>query len=617
MNNNQIRNFCIISHIDHGKSTLADRFLELTGTVDKKKFHPQYLDMMDLEQEKGITIKLQPVRMLWCPQSRNDLDIENWKLKIPDSKQEFVLNLIDTPGHIDFSYEVSRALAAVEGALLLVDALKGIQAQTLSNLELAKQQNLVIIPVINKIDIASASQIKEAENNLSRLLEIEPTKILKISAKYGTNIEQLLWSVIKKIPNPIKEAEKPLKALIFDSRYDAYKGIRAYVRVIEGKVELGEKIYLIRTQTEGQVKEIGYFGPEFLAQKGLLTGEIGYIATGIKEPEKIKIGDTITKAIDIKINKVNPLIGYQEPQPMVFAGLYPARNDDYNLLKQSLEKLKLNDPSFVFQPSEISFGRGFLGGFLGPLHSEIVIERLKREYGLELLITAPSVSFKVVKKDNKELFISSPVQFPDFNLIKEIFEPWIKLEIITPAKYLGPVLKLTEGLNGKYQKTESFGAEKSFLIYEVPLRELISGFYNNLKNVSQGYASLSYEFLDFQKSDLVKLNVLIAGQKEDALARIVPREKAYIEGARIVKKLKEILPGQLFSVPVQVETGGRIIARETIKAKRKDVIAPLYGGDYTRKRKLLEKQKKGKKKLAATSAGIKIPPSIFLEMFKG
>lgn len=603
MISNQIRNFCIISHIDHGKSTLADRFLELTGTVDGKKFHPQYLDMMDLEQEKGITIKLQPVRMLWRPNAES-----------PNS--EYILNLIDTPGHIDFSYEVSRSLAAVEGVILLVDAIKGIQAQTLSNLESTQRQKLVIIPVINKIDAALETQIKETENNLSRLLKIESGEIIKISAKYGTNVKQLLDVIIKKIPEPARETKNPLRALIFDSRYDGYKGIRAYVKIVEGEVGLGEKIYLLRTQTEGQIKEIGYFGPEFLPQKRLLAGEIGYLATGIKEPGKIKIGDTITKVSDIKTAEIKPLTGYQEPQPMVFVGLYPQDSDNYNLLKQSLEKLKLNDPSFVFEPSEISFSRGFLGGFLGLLHSEIVLERLKREYGLELLITTPSTSFKIVKKNNEEIFVSSPSQFPDYTLIKEIFEPWVKLEVITPNRYLGPVLKLVEELDGKYQKTDSFGYEKSFLIYEVPLRELMTGFYNNLKNVSQGYASLTYEFLDFQKSDLVKLNILIAGQREDALTRIIPRKKSYAEGARLVKKLKEVLPGQLFTVPLQAELEGKIIARETIKAKRKDVIAPLYGGDYTRKRKLLEKQKKGKKKLAQQGIKIKIPPSVFLEMFK-
>jgi len=596
----EIRNFCIISHIDHGKSTLADRFLELTGAIDKKKFHPQYLDMMDLEQEKGITIKLQPVRMIYKRGTQN----------------EYVLNLIDTPGHMDFSYEVSRALAAVEGTILLVDVLKGIQAQTLANLETAKKENLVIIPVINKIDLASEFQIKEVENSLSRLLKIKLTEILKISAKHGTNVEELLRSVIEKIPNPPQETEKPLKALIFDSCYDVYKGIKVYIRVIEGKVELGEKIYFLKTQTESQVKEIGYFKPDFSPQKRLLAGEIGYIATGIKEPEKIKIGDTITRLIDIETIEIEPLAGYQEPQVMVFTGLYPVNSEDYSLLKQSLAKLKLNDPSFIFQPSEISFARGFLAGFLGPLHSEIVIERLKREYGIELLITSPSVTFKIIKKNNEEVFVSSLSQFPEFNLIKEIFEPWVKLEIITPNQYLGVVLKLIRNIKGRYQKTEPFDSEKVLLIYEIPLRELMGGFYNNLKNISQGYASLNYEFIGFQKGDLVKINILIAGQKEEALARIVPREKAYSQGVKIVKKLKEILPPQLFTLPLQAEVEGKIIARETIRAKRKDVVAPLYGGDYTRKRKLLEKQKKGKKKLFQRGIKIKIPPKVFLEMFK-
>jgi len=591
-----IRNFVIISHIDHGKSTLADRFLELTNTVPKEKMRPQYLEMMDLEREKGITIKMAPVRM---------------------EHKGYILNLIDTPGHVDFSYEVSRSLAAVEGAILLVDATKGIQAQTIANLELAKRQNLVIIPAVNKIDSPQA-RTQETKTELSNLLNVPEDEIFLISAKLGTNVEQLLEVIIKKIPPPKTNFEKPLRALIFDSKYDSFKGVVACVRVIDGSVETGDKIYLIQNKVEGEAKEVGYFKPEIRPAGELKTGEIGYLATGIKEPGKIRVGETITKIPSSKFQmpEVVALPGYQEPKPMVFASIYPENPDDYELLKDSLNKLKLNDASLTFEPeTKEALGRGFRSGFLGTLHAEIASERLRREFDLNLIISTPSVLYKIIDKKDREVFIKSITDWPNPAETKEIREPWIKLEIITPSNYLGRILEILKSLKGKPVETKYFGSERIILIYEVPLGKIISGFYDNLKGVTQGFASMNYEILDYRPADLVKLEILIAGKKEEALSKIVHQEDAFKEGKKIVQKLKEILPTQLFSVPIQAAISGKIVARETIRAKGRDVIAPLYGGDYTRKRKLLEKQKKGKEELKEKGRII-IPPKVFLEMFR-
>ena len=605
-NQNNLRNFCIISHIDHGKSTLADRFLELTKTIDKNKMREQFLDMMDLERERGITIKMQPVRMTY---TLND--------------KRYILNLIDTPGHIDFSYEVSRSLTAVEGAILLVDGSKGIQAQTLYNLELAKKQNLVIIPVVNKIDLPQ-TRIDENKEELARLVDVSKDKILAISAKKGTNIENLLLEIIKRIPPPSTNFEKPLRALIFDSKYNPYKGVITYVRVVEGRIKSGQKIYLMAEEIQAEAKEIGFLKPEFFRQRELKAGEIGYIATGIKEPEKVRIGDTIT----ILDSFVESLSGYKEPKPVVFASIYPENSDDYDLLKEALGELKLNDPSLNFEPEDRAvLGRGFRCGFLGSLHIEIVIERLRREFGLSLIISTPSVIYKIIDKKDKEVLIPSAVDWPaspdertsrggpDPLKIKETREPWVKLEIITPLNYLGPVLEISKNLQGKYLETRYLSREKALLVFEAPLREMIQGFYDRLKSVSQGFASMNYEILDFRPADLVKLEVLIAGKKEEAFSKIVPEEKTYLEGRKIVKKLKDVLPPQLFPVALQAAVGGKIIARETLSAKRKDVTAALYGGDYTRKKKLLDKQKKGKKKLKEKGEA-RIPPEVFLEIFK-
>jgi len=603
-NNLNIRNFCIISHIDHGKSTLADRFLELTETVPKEKMRPQYLDAMDLEREKGITIKMQPVRI-------------NYTLNNVD----FILNLIDTPGHADFSYEVSRSLAAVEGAILLVDVSKGIQAQTLANLELAKKQNLLIVPAINKIDLVAADsdKINETKKEMSHLLNVPDNGIFLISAKYGKNIEELLGVIIEKIPPPGGDPDKPFRALIFDSKYDPYKGVIAYVRVVDGEMKTGDKIFLIQNKTSSELKEIGYFKPELLPCEKLRAGEIGYIATGIKEPGKVRVGDTIVslKSTSQGSRLPEPLPGYKEPKAVVFASIFPVDPNDFDLLKDGLDKLQLNDPSFNFeQESKEGLGRGYRCGFLGSLHAEIITERLKREFGLNLIISAPSVVYKIINKKEKEILISSPLDWPDYSLIKEAREPWVKLEIISPQTYLGNILGLLKKFGGEYIENRFLSENRIILTYEIPLREIIKDFYDRLKGVTQGFASMNYEVLDWRLANLVKLDILVAGKREEAFSKIVPEEKAYSEGREIVKKLKEALPPQLFSVPLQAAISGKIIARETLSSRRKDVIAPLYGGDYTRKKKLLEKQKKGKKRLKEKGK-VRIPPNVFLELFKG
>ena len=544
---------------------MADRFLEATGTVSQKKMRPQFLDMMELERERGITIKLQPCQMRY---------------------KDFILNLVDTPGHIDFSYEVSRSLAAVEGSLLLVSAVKGIQAQTLVNLEMAQKQNLVIIPIINKIDLVQA-RTEETAKELADILKIDKKDILKISAKLGLNVEEVLETAIKKIPGPKKDKNKPFRALIFDSKYDSYKGVIAYVRVVDGQIKKNEKITLLAAKTEAIVKELGCFKPELSARETLSAGEIGYIATGIKEPGRVRPGETIAKQTNLS------LPGYKEPKPVVFANLYPENPDDFELLKDALEKLKLNDPSFVFEmETKEALGRGFRCGFLGTLHLEVVSERLHREFGPNLIISSPSVLYKFDGKEYQE--------------------PWALLEVMTPAKFLGRILQI---IKAKRVETKYFGQEKLILVFEIQLREIIANLFDKIKSASQGFASMSYKMLDFRKSDLVKLDILIAGEKQEVFSKIVPRDKAYSEGKKIVLKLKELLDRQQFSVPLQAQAEGRIIARETLSASRKDVTSPLYGGDYSRKRKLLEKQKKGKKELKQKGR-VKIPLKVFLNMIK-
>ena len=605
-----IRNFCIISHIDHGKSTLADRFLELTGTIEKRKMHAQYLDMMELEQEKGITIKLQPVRMAYNLGSKT-----------------YDLNLIDTPGHVDFSYEVSRSLVAVEGAILLVDATQGIQAQTLSNLYLAQKQNLVVIPVINKIDLPNA-QIEKTEAEIKSLFK-DVGGILKISAKYGQGVEEVLRVVIKKVPAPTGRLDIPLRALIFDSHYDPYKGVITYVRVVDGEIKKGSELLMIASSAKTEAMEVGYLKPKLSPEDSLKAGEIGYIATGIKDIKKCRVGDTITKSKipeklrhgaiknqKSKITEIQPLAGYKEPEPMIYASFYPGEGGNFNLLRSSLEKLELNDASLTFEPeSSEALGKGFRLGFLGMLHLEIISERLKREFSLEPIITTPSVLYWVRKIDQSEIFCNSCSDLPEQNQIKEIKEPWVSLEVITPLKYLNPILNLFKTLRSKYKDTKYLSGERLVVSLEAPLADVIQDLYDRLKSVSSGYASMSYKMIGSKPADLVRLDILVAGQKVDAFSKIVPRLRVFQEGKAMVMKLKEAIPQQNFAVALQAALGGKIIARETIKAFRKDVTEKLYGGDYSRKRKLLEKQKKGKKKMKI-SGRVSIPQEVFLKVLK-
>jgi len=607
MNQDKIRNFAILSHIDHGKSTLADRFLEITKTIDPKKMKPQFLDRMDLEREKGITIKLKPVRMKYQHPTPNTQYLNS----------EYILNLVDTPGHVDFSYEVSRALAAVEGAILLVDATQGIQAQTLANLDLAKKQNLVIIPVVNKIDAPDA-RIEESAQEIANILNIDPNSVLKISGKIGTNVNALLNKVIEDIPGPKVNIEKPFRALIFDSDYDVYKGVIAFIRVVDGEINAGEKIRLLASSTEAETKEIGYFTPSPVSQRKISAGEIGYIATGIKEPGKVRVGDTIvlSQQFKLRLSEIQPLHGYQEPKPMVFASFYPQDPDDYDLLKDALAKLKLSDPSFIFEPeTKEALGRGYRCGFLGTLHVEIVSERLRREFGLNLVISTPSVVYKIIDQKNKERFIYSASDWPQVSYTKKTEEPWVSLEVITPTIYLSKLMEILKELQGKYINTQYFGIEKAIIDYEVPLRGIIINLYDKIKSVSQGYASMNYRVLGFRPGNLVKMEIWIAGKKEEAFSKIVAEEDAYREGKFLVEKLKEVLPPENFSVALQAVISGKVIARETIKARRKDVTGYLYGGDVTRKRKLLEKQKRGKK-LMKGKGKVEVSSQAFLEIFK-
>jgi len=610
-----IRNFCIIAHVDHGKSTLADRFLELTKTVPLNKMQPQYLDRMPLERERGITIKLQPVTMIY-----------NLNLK------SYILNLIDTPGHVDFFYEVSRSLAAVEGAILLVDASQGIQAQTLANLYLAQKQNLTIIPVINKIDLPNLD-LETVKNEVSTLLKVNPKEIILASAKNGTNIEKILEKVIEKIPAPRGEINKPLRALIFDSVYDEYRGVIVFVRIFDGQIRAGEKIKMLGSGAETEVLEVGIFKPDLIAKENLLAGEIGYIVTGLKEIEKCRVGDTITQTrtdaekflrksalSPRKSAFVEPLPGYQEPKPMVFAGLYPEKGSEISKLRQALQKLKLNDASLFFEPERsAALGFGFRAGFLGLLHLDIVKERIKREFGLDLIITTPSVAYKIIFKNRKEEIIHRAQELPDPSVIDKILEPWAKVEIVTPTKYLGSIMELCQKYYGKFLSTEYLiqGAtdQRTILHYEMPMSMLIVDFYDKLKSVSSGYASMAYEFLEYRPADLVKLEILVAGEKVEPLSTIVYRETAYQNGRKVVEILKKVLPRQLFEVKIQAALGGKIIASEHLPPLRKDVTAKLYGGDVSRKMKLLAKQKKGKKKLLKLGK-VDIPSEAYLAVLK-
>ena len=592
---NKIRNFVIIAHIDHGKSTLADRILELTNTIEKRKMREQFLDQMELERERGITIKMQPVRMNY-----------NYGGK------DYILNLIDTPGHVDFTYEVSRALAAVDGAILLVDATQGIQAQTIANLHLAKKENLKIIGVINKIDMINDSEkLESLKQEIAKLTGQKPEKILMVSAKTGRNVEKILEKIIKEFPAPKVDIDKSFRALVFDSHFDAYKGVVAYIKVIEGEISRQKTIIALATKAKIQVLENGVFKPELTPAEKLSSGEIGYIATGLKNPSLIKVGDTLAANIDAQ-----PMIGYHEPKPLVWASFYPESADDFDLLKTALPKLKLNDAALHFEPeTQEALGRGFRLGFLGMLHLDITVERLKREHNLPIVVTTPTVSYRIIYKKGTIEEIFTPADWPDPSHVEAIEEPWVHLGILVPTRFLGNVMKLMNNYRGSYQKTEYLGLDHQIIDFDIPLSDILIDFHDRLKSVSEGYASMNYQFIGFKPYDLVKLQVLVAGEPVEAFSKIVPRTLAYREGNAIVKKLKDIVPRQNFAVALQAAIGGKVIARETIPAMRKDVTGYLYGGDVTRKMKLLEKQKKGKKKRAAFGR-VELDSDVYLKMFR-
>ena len=592
----RVRNFCIIAHIDHGKSTLADRLLHLTGTISDRDTTEQVLDAMDLEREKGVTIKASAVRM-------------NYTAK---DGQTYELNLIDTPGHVDFNYEVSRALAACEGALLVVDATQGIEAQTLANLYLALEHDLVIIPVINKIDLPSAQPDVVAED-INSLLGVDPDSILRISAKDGTNVAPLLEEIVEKIPHPTGDPDLPLRALIFDSHYDSYKGVIAYVRIFEGTVLITDTLRMMMTGIEARPVEIGIFSPTMHPVERLTAGDVGYLATGLKTVAELRVGDTVTLA-----NRParQPLAGYMHAKPMVFAGIYPVDNDDYQDLKEALEKLQLNDASLSYQTeTSQALNFGFRCGFLGLFHMEIIQERLEREYDLDILMTAPSVEYEVEMLSGETMLVDSPVDLPDEGLIKEIREPWMTLQIITPTEYYGTIMDLVTKRRGVYKTQDYPAPNRVQLSFEIPLAELIVNFFDNLKSRTKGYASMDYAFEEYRPENLVRLDVLINAEAVDALASIVHRQDAYHKGQALVTKLKDLIPRQLFDVPVQASAGGRIISSAKVKATRKDVLAKCYGGDISRKKKLLEKQKKGKRRLKMVG-NVEIPQEAFMAVLR-
>jgi len=597
MDQNHIRNFCIIAHIDHGKSTLADRMLEVTHTVSDREMKDQVLDSMDLERERGVTIKASAVRMSYT--ARDGIEYE--------------INLIDTPGHVDFSYEVSRALQACEGAVLVVDATQGIEAQTLANLFLALDANLEIIPVVNKIDLPAARPDEVAEE-IEELVGADAAEVIQISAKTGVNVPTVLEAVVQRIKPPHGDPAAPLRALIFDSHYDSYKGVIAYVRIVDGSIERGMGLRMMSTGANLEPIEFGTFSPNMRPAQSLSAGEVGYIATGLKTIREVRVGDTITLASN---PASEPLPGYEAVKPMVFAGLYPTENDDYPLLRDALEKLQLNDASLIFEPeTSQALNFGFRCGFLGLFHMEIVQERLEREYDLDILATAPSVEYEVLLRNTGEITrISSPAQLPDEGEAEEVREPWMHIQIFTPTEYIGPIMDLVSKKRGTYITTEYLDRQRVMLSYDIPLAELIVDFYDRLKSVSRGYASLDYHFADYRAGDLVKLDVLVNQQPVDALAMIVHRDHAYHKGQALVSKLKDLIPQQLFVVPIQAAVGKRVISRANVKALRKDVLAKCYGGDVTRKRKLLEKQKKGKKRMKMIGQ-VEVPQEAFMAVLR-
>ncbi|HIE57346.1 MAG TPA: elongation factor 4 [Anaerolineales bacterium] len=596
MNFDHIRNFCIIAHIDHGKSTLADRLLQLTGTISAREMIDQVLDSMDLEREKGVTIKASAVRMNYAA---------------PDGKT-YELNLIDTPGHVDFGYEVSRALYACEGALLVVDASQGMEAQTLANLYLALEADLEIIPVINKIDLISARPDEVAEE-ISSLLGIPAEEILRISAKEGQNVEDVLDTIVQQIPPPQGDADKPPRALIFDSHYDSYKGVVAYVRVFDGQIQKGDLLRLMATEAEVAPVELGVFTPLMTPTDTLSTGEVGYIATGLKTVQECRVGDTFTRASN---PAAEPLPGYRQPKPMVFAGVYPVEGEDYENLRDALAKLQLNDAALVYEPeTSQALNFGFRCGFLGMFHMEIIQERIEREYDLNVLFTAPSVEYQIVMHNGSEIVIDSPADLPDEGEIAEIREPWMKIQVFTPTEFYGTVMDLVTKKRGIFIEQDYPTPNRVQLSFEIPLGELIVDFFDQLKSRSRGYASLDYQFFEYRPDDLVKLEVLVNKEPVDAFALIVHRDDAYRKGQRLVTKLRKLIPRQLFEVPIQASAAGRVISRANVKALRKDVLAKCYGGDVSRKKKLLAKQKKGKKRMKMIGH-VEIPQEAFLAVLQ-
>ncbi len=603
METSHIRNFCIIAHIDHGKSTLADRFLELTGTVSKRDMKNQLLDSMELERERGITIKLTPVKMGY-----------------EQDGTKYELNLIDTPGHVDFTYEVSRSLAAVEGAILLVDATQGVQAQTIGNLYLALEQNLKIIPVINKIDMPIAN-VEKTTAEIVHLIGCDPSEIILASGKTGQGVPDILKAIVERVPAPPDHSASPARALIFDSSFNEYKGVVASVRIVDGSFKKGQKIFLMTTRSPAEVLELGHYSPKFTPSDELTNSQIGYIVTGLKDVRDCRVGDTITLLASDKTSGAakEPLPGYKEVKPMVFAGIFPREGDGYQELRDAIDRLKLSDSSLVYEPEHSqALGFGFRCGFLGMLHLDIFQERLKREYDLEIVITVPSVAYHITKTNGESYFIRSPQEMPDSQSIEHVEEPIMTLDIITPKDYVGGVMGLIAERKGVYLTTDylSSGSDQRALIhYRIPLASLITDFYDKLKTVTSGYASMNYEFKNYEPTEVVKLDILVGDDQVEALSTLVWRDQAYAVGKKITESLKDSLPRQQFELKIQAAIGGKVIASERLSALRKDVLAKMSGGDYTRKMKLLQKQKKGKKRMLSHGK-VEIPTEAYLAVLK-
>ncbi|MCB5178175.1 translation elongation factor 4 [Streptomyces antimicrobicus] len=590
-----IRNFCIIAHIDHGKSTLADRMLQLTGVVDQRQMRAQYLDRMDIERERGITIKSQAVRLPWAPTAGEG------------QGRTHILNMIDTPGHVDFTYEVSRSLAACEGTILLVDAAQGIEAQTLANLYLAMENDLTIVPVLNKIDLPAAQPEKFAEE-LANLVGCEPDDVLRVSAKTGLGVEALLDRVVETVPAPVGVKDAPARAMIFDSVYDSYRGVVTYVRVVDGTLNKRERIRMMSTGATHELLEIGCNSPEMLPADGLSVGEVGYLITGVKDVRQSKVGDTITQMTG---GATEALGGYKDPKPMVFSGLYPLDGSDYPELRDALDKLQLNDAALVYEPeTSAALGFGFRVGFLGLLHLDVIRERLEREFGLDLIATAPNVVYRVVMEDKTEITVTNPSEFPE-GKISEVYEPVVRATILAPTEFIGSIMELCQNRRGTLLGMDYLSEDRVEIRYTLPLAEIVFDFFDQLKSKTRGYASLDYEPTGEQASSLVKVDILLHGDKVDAFSAITHKDAAYSYGVRLVAKLRELIPRQAFEVPVQAAIGSRVIARETIRAIRKDVLAKCYGGDISRKRKLLEKQKEGKKRMKMVGS-VEVPQEAFI-----